>query len=73
MVTPSLPGSLETSGMKAMANGPYVCKASVAPCLVSGLYGYTLQVLPSYSDLTTSFQAGLISQAPADSNPSELT
>ena len=73
METPSLAGSLEGSGMKAMANRPYVCEASVASCLVSGLHGYTLQVLPSYPDLTTSFQPGLIPWAPADSNPREIT
>lgn len=73
MVILSLPGSLEARGMKALANGPSICEASVAPCQGSGLHGYTLRVLPNHPALTTSFQHGLITWAPADSNTSEIT
>ncbi|HKZ83955.1 MAG TPA: alpha-glucan family phosphorylase [Anaerolineae bacterium] len=46
--------------------GVFRFKTGHIPCRRSGLHGYTLRVLPSHPDLTTSFQPGLIAWAGAE-------
>jgi starch phosphorylase len=53
---------LEHVGM-GETEGEQLFEASGVPCGRSGLYGYTVRVLPSHPDLTTPFLPGLIAWA----------
>lgn len=54
---------VESTPMHAMGSaegGCYVFNGSAIACRRSGLYGYTVRVLPHHADLTTSFVPGFI-------------
>ena len=46
-----------------MKNGPSVYRAHTVTCTGSGMYGYTVRVLPQHQDLVTPFLPGLITWA----------
>jgi starch phosphorylase len=54
--------ALEYAGV-GEAEGEHLFEANNVPCDQSGLYGYTVRVLPSHPDLVTPFLPGLITWA----------
>lgn len=58
--------AIETFAMQSLQageNGRYLFEAREVPCRSSGLFGYTVRVLPHHPDLTSPFLPGLITWA----------
>ena len=53
--------------------GTYVFEAANVPCRESGLYGYTVRVLPFHADEGRSFLPGLITWSSAENHHEPLS